>query len=54
VSELLVVKLSLAVAGVGGELVLWVCSRYRCKLEGIYPSGLAGIPDSLVLVGYPS
>ena len=52
-SELLGVKLSLGVAGMGGEPEPWVCSGHRCKLEGTCASGWVGIYASLVPVGVP-
>ena len=47
-SELLGVKLSLGVAGVGGEPEPWVCSGHRCKLEGTCASGWVGFCIFLV------
>jgi hypothetical protein len=41
--ELMGVKLSLGVAGVGGELEPWVCSGQRCNLEGTSALGWAGV-----------
>ena len=51
-SELLGVKLSLGVAGVGGDPEPWVCSRQRYKLEGTCTSGWVGVCVSLVSVGF--
>ena len=52
-SELLGVKLSLGVAGVGGESEPWFCSGHLCKLEGTCASGWAGVCISPVPVGFP-
>lgn len=52
-SELLGVKLSQDVTGVGGEPELWVCSGHRCKLNGTYASGWAWVCVFLFLVGIP-
>ena len=52
-SELLEVKLSLYVAGVGGEPEPWVCSVHRYKLEGTCASGRAVFCASLVPVDVP-
>lgn len=53
VSELLGVKLSLGVAGLGREAA-WVCSEHRCKLEGNCASDQAWFCVSLIPVGHPS
>ena len=52
-SELLGVKLSLGVAGVGGEPELEVCSGHLCKLEVTHAFGWVGFCISLVPVGVP-
>ena len=51
-SEFLVVKLLLGVAGASGELEPWVCSGPRCKLEETCASGWAQVCVSLVTVGF--
>ena len=51
-SELLEAKLSLVVAGVGGESEPWFCSGHLCKLEGTCASGWVGVCVSLVSVGF--
>jgi hypothetical protein len=53
VSELLGVKLSLGVAGDGGDPEPWVCSRHRHKLDETLASGWEGVCVSLVPVGVP-
>jgi hypothetical protein len=53
VSELPGVKLTLGVAGVGGEPEPWVSSGHRYKLEGTCPSGWAVVCVSLVPMGVP-
>ena len=51
--EVLGVKLSLGVAGVGEEPEPWVFSGHRCKLKGIHVSGWVGCCVSLIPVGVP-
>ena len=52
-SHIIVVKLSLSVARVGGEPEAWGCSRHSFKPEGTCASSWVGVCVSLIPFGVP-